>query len=356
VVNFMATHALGIVSVALLPNQVSRLGLSLQSTESSNERERYTVSIEARDEVSTGISAADRAHTIRVAADYHSRVEQLVTPGHIFPAVAEVEGLLRRRGWAEASIDLARIAGMRPVAAFCHVLDADGEIPSPETLEVFAEQHGLPRVSIDELRDHRMGTESFVSLLTQATLPTAHGDFLCRVFRDERDGVQHMALSLGEIRTPEPVLVRVHSECLTGDVLGSLRCDCGNQLNTALEQIAAEGRGVVVYLRQEGRGIGLVNKSRAYALQDEGRDTVEANLDLGLPVDARDYGVAAQMLMNIGVRRTRLLTNNPVKVESMTRYGLDVVARENLEVEPCEHNARYLRAKREKLGHLLEKV
>ncbi|MCB9733192.1 MAG: GTP cyclohydrolase II [Deltaproteobacteria bacterium] len=356
VVNFMAAHGRGLVSLALMPDRLERLGLAPVSPDRGLARERYTASIEAKRGVSTGISALDRARTIHVAANPQSRPEDIVTPGHVFPAAAEPDGLIVRAGWAEAAVDLARLAGMQPAGAFCAVLDDAGEVTTGAALADFARTHGLVTVTIGELIDHRMASESFVTQQNQALLPTAHGDFIVRVFENGLTGRQHLALSCGEIRTGEPVLVRLHSECLTGDVFGSRRCDCGAQLDRALAAIHAEGRGVVLYLRQEGRGIGLANKVRAYSLQDAGRDTVEANVELGLPIDQRDYGVAAQMLHALGVARVRLMTNNPEKIDGLVAAGVEVVSREPLEVAPGAANRAYLETKKHKLGHLLDEV
>jgi 3,4-dihydroxy 2-butanone 4-phosphate synthase/GTP cyclohydrolase II len=356
VVSFMANHARGIVGLALLPHRVDRLGLSLQGPEAEDGRENYTVSIEARSGVTTGISAADRARTIQVATSELSGPEDLVTPGHIFPIRSDVRGLVSRRGWAEAGIDLARIAGAQPAASVCHVLGADGEPLTGDEARAFAHTHGLAVVTVDDIVAHRMLHESFVALLTQATVTTAYGDFIARVFKDELTGDQHMALTLGEIRTKDSVLTRLHSECLTGDVFGSQRCDCGGQLNEAMRRIAKNGRGILLYLRQEGRGIGLANKILAYGLQDRGKDTVEANLALGLPVDLRDFGLGAQMLLALGVRNVTLLTNNPRKIEDLQRFGIAVTDREVLEIDPGQGTVNYLRTKKDKMGHLLTKV
>jgi 3,4-dihydroxy 2-butanone 4-phosphate synthase/GTP cyclohydrolase II len=356
-INFMATHARGLISLALTADRAERLGVDPQGELSSDlSRENYTVSLEAKRGVSTGISASDRARTIQVAIDARTRPEDIVTPGHIFPAIGRVGGVLTRPGWTEASLDLARTAGMHPAATFCHVLDEAGELASTEALADMAETHGLTVLSVQELIAHRRATESFVTQLTQTTLPTAFGEFLVRVFLDRLDGTQHAALTLGEVRSNEPALVRIHSECLTGDVLGSRRCDCGRQLAEALRRIQADGRGAVVYLRQEGRGIGLANKLRAYALQDDGRDTVEANLELGLPADLRDFSVGAQILLALGIHQVKLMTNNPRKVDSLVSQGVEVVERIALEAEPTDDNRRYLSTKKAKLGHLLDKV
>lgn len=357
VVNFMATHARGLICVALPPERLERLGLVATGSASDLGRERFAASVEARVGVSTGISAADRARTIQVLADPASRADDLVSPGHVFPAVAEPAGVVVRPGWAEVAVDLARIAGGPTNAAtFCQVLDDDGEVMGADALGAFAEAHALPQITIAELVAHRLASESFVAQLSQSTLPTAAGELLVRAFEDRLTGQQHLALSVGDLRGPEPLLVRIHSECLTGDVFGSRRCDCGLQLQAALVQVQAEGRGVVLYLRQEGRGIGLANKVRAYSLQDHGRDTVEANLDLGLPIDQRDYGVAAQMLLALGVRRVRLMTNNPDKIAGLIAHGVEVTERLPLEFPPSGDNQLYLATKKRKLGHRLDQV
>ena len=270
-----------------------------------------------------------------------------------FAVLADPGGVVFRSGLAEAAVDLVRAAGLEPIATFCQVLGDDGELLRGDALDAFAAHHSLPEVKVAELFTHRMASETFVRQLSQATLPTRHGSFLTRAFENRLDHRQHLVLSLGETRTSEPVLVRLHSECLTGDVFHSLRCDCGPQLDQALARVAEAGRGVVLYLRQEGRGIGLLDKIRAYALQDEGRDTVQANLELGLPVDNRDYGLAAQILHTLGVRRVRLLTNNPDKIQTLAQFGVEVVAREPLLVPPSDDNRDYLLTKKTKLGHLL---
>lgn len=356
-VNFMASEARGLVAVAIEAARAEALGLPLQAAASFELGcENYTVSVEAREGVSTGISAADRAATLAAIADPATTPAMLVTPGHIFPSAALEGGVLARPGWAEACVDFARAAGTVTALAFCEVLDGGGELCVDAELAAFASKHGLPTLDIAALVAHRMSTEIFVEALSTAPIRTRWGTFDCHVFIDRLEQKQHLALSLGDISTAAPVLVRVHSECLTGDVLGSLRCDCGLQLSAAMQRIVAEGRGVMLYLRQEGRGIGLVNKVNAYALQDAGRDTVEANLELGFDADARDFRVGAQMLLALGAKEVRLMTNNPRKVSDLTRFGVTVVAREPIELEPGVHNTSYLRAKKEKLGHLLTKV
>jgi len=366
VVNFLASHARGLTTIALPRDRAERLGLYLQAHDPRLRQaaappppegaEQFTVTVEARAGVSTGISAADRATTIQVLARPDARPEDLSTPGHVHPIVADPGGLVFRRGWAEAAVDVLRVAGLDPVAALALVLDDAGEVMQGAALLAFAAAHGMPAVAVAELIAHRMATETFVNQLSQSTLPTRHGPFLVRAFENRLDRRQHMVMSIGELRQAEPLLVRIHSECLTGDVFGSLRCDCGPQLDLAQRTIAGEGRGAILYLRQEGRGIGLVDKIRAYALQDAGRDTVEANVDLGLPVDTRDFGLAAQILHSLGVRRVRLLTNNPSKIEALAAYGVEVAQRVPLEVAPTATNAAYLRTKKDKLGHLLEQV
>ncbi|PIE16292.1 MAG: GTP cyclohydrolase II [Proteobacteria bacterium] len=288
--------------------------------------------------------------------DSRCHAEDLVSPGHVFPACAEPDGVLLRPGWAEVGVDLARIAGVQPAATFCRVLDDSGEVAHADTLIARAESLALPHLTLADLVAHRMATESFVTQLSQSALRVGAGEFVTRAFEDRLTKRQHLALSLGDVRSPEPILVRLHSECLTGDVFGSRRCDCGQQLNEALARVQSEGRGLVLYLRQEGRGIGLVNKVRAYQLQDQGRDTVEANEDLGLPVDPRDYGVAAQMLLALGARRVRLMTNNPKKIEGLEIHGVEVISREPIEIPPSEDNHHYLATKKAKMGHLLDTV
>jgi 3,4-dihydroxy 2-butanone 4-phosphate synthase/GTP cyclohydrolase II len=357
VVNFMATHARGLVALALPSERLERMGLELQAPFSNDlERENYTVSVEAREGVSTGISALDRARTIQTLSEPRTEDDDLVTPGHVFPAAAAADGILVRRGWAEAAVDLARAAGLNPAMVFCHVLDEDGEVATGDQLSVLAQTHGLVPISMADIITHRLTHETFATQQTQASLPTAQGEFLCRVFVNRLDEKEHVALTVGEVRSTEPVLVRLHSECLTGDVFHSRRCDCGAQLRAAMEAVQEEGRGVILYLQQEGRGIGIVNKVNAYGLQDEGRDTVEANLELGFGADLRDFGIGAQMLMALGVQRVRLMTNNPRKVAEFEAYGIEVVERVRLEFEPLPENEAYLRAKKEKLGHLLENV
>lgn len=364
-VNFLAGEARGLTAVAMPPERAERLTLALQAADPRvrasfspppPDAERWLVTVEARHGVSTGISAADRAATIQALARPDARADDLSTPGHVHPTMCDAGGLVFRRGWSEAAVDLVRAAGLEPVATFSQILGGDGELLTGAALVSFGETHGLPLVRVGDLLNHRMATETFVRQLSQATLPTRHGDFLVRAFENRLDRRQHMVLTLGETRSAEPILVRMHSECLTGDVFHSQRCDCGPQLDKAMASVAAAGRGVILYLRQEGRGIGLLGKVRAYALQDEGRDTVEANLELGLPIDGRDYGLAAQILHTLGVQRVRLLTNNPDKVKTLEDMGIIVAERVPLLIAATDANRSYLRTKREKLGHFLDEV
>jgi 3,4-dihydroxy 2-butanone 4-phosphate synthase / GTP cyclohydrolase II len=306
--------------------------------------------------VTTGISTADRAATIRATADPATRPADLLRPGHVFPLRARKGGVLKRAGQTEASVDLARLAGMEPAAAICEILNDDGTMARVGDLVEFARKHDLPILTVADLIRFRLHHESIVERVASPGLPTVFGDFVAHAYRAETTGEEHLALVAGEIRGDEPILVRVHSQCLTGDVFGSARCDCGAQLELALEKIAADGRGVLLYLLQEGRGIGLMNKLRAYELQDKGHDTVEANERLGFRADQRDYGVGAQILRDLGVRKMRLMTNNPGKYVALAGYGLEIVERVPLEVPPTETTRDYLRAKREKLGHLLGMV
>ncbi len=357
IVNVMVTFARGLLAVAITPERAERLALGMQGARPEDlYREHYTVSVEAKEGISTGISAADRARTIRVIADRHARPEELVCPGHIFPSVAHPDGVLKHPGWSEAALDLAQMAGLRQVMAFCHVLNAEGEHADEAHVRKMSADYDVPVVSLGQLIAHRRATEPVMIQVAQRSLETRHGSFLCRVFQNRLDGKQHLALSVGDVRTSDPLLVRLHSECLTGDVLSSMRCDCGSQLALAMKRIQDEGRGVLLYLRQEGRGIGLGAKIAAYALQDQGRDTVEANLELGFEADQRDFTIGAQMLAAIGVRKIRLMTNNVKKVEGISNYGVVVASREPIEIEPNEKNRAYLATKKAKLGHLLDKV
>ena len=352
---FMIRWTSGFVCVAVEGATLDRLHIPLM-TPHNRERMRtaYTVSVDARDGITTGISAADRAHTIRVLADSATEPHDLVQPGHVMPLRYREGGVLARPGHTEASVDLARLAGLTPAGVLCEIVNEDGSMMRGSALREFADDHGLAMISIADLIRYRRRYESQIERIAQTRMPTVHGTFDAHAYRDTVTGGEHVALVVGDVRDGEPVLVRVHSECLTGDTFGSLRCDCGPQLRAAMTAIAANGRGVVLYLRgHEGRGIGLAHKLRAYELQDAGRDTVDANLELGLPADARDYGTGAQILADLGVRSLRLMTNNPTKLAGLEGYGLRVVDRVPMPVRPHPENIRYLRTKRDRMGHAL---
>jgi 3,4-dihydroxy 2-butanone 4-phosphate synthase / GTP cyclohydrolase II len=353
-INFMSTHGRGLICLALTDERADELDLKPMTKENRTPfGTAFTVSIEARDGVSTGISAADRSHTIQVAINPATKPDDLVRPGHMFPLRARPHGVLERTGQTEASVDLARLAGLQPAGVICEVMNPDGTMARVPDLVPFCEQHGMKMITVADIVAFRHRTERLVERVASAWMPTRHGEWVAHGYRSKIDGQQHVALVMGEVRDRHGVLVRVHSECMTGDVFHSMRCDCGDQLERAQSQIAAAGQGVLLYLSQEGRGIGLLNKLRAYELQEQGLDTVDANLALGLPVDSRDYGVGYQILSDLGVRSMRVLTNNPKKLLGLEGYGLEIVEQVPIEAEPNPANEAYLRTKVERMGHTI---
>ena len=356
-INFMAKYGRGLICLTLSPDHIERLRLPMMVTENKSPYGTgFTISIEARTGVSTGISAADRARTIRVAVDPESTSQDLISPGHIFPLRARKGGVLVRTGQTEGSVDLARLAGLTTTGVICEIMNEDGTMSRMSDLEIFAEKHDLKIATIADLVAYRLRRDMLVHRAAEARVPTEHaGEFKAVVYTNDVDSHEHLAFVKGEIDPEKRILVRVHSECLTGDVFGSARCDCGIQLNAAMRMIDQEGCGIVLYMRQEGRGIGLVNKLKAYNLQDEeGMDTVEANLKLGFKADLRDYGIGAQILRDLGVRKMGLLTNNPKKIVGLEGYGLQVVDRFPIDVGASEQNRDYLQCKRDRMGHLIE--
>src|SRR5436189_6298952 len=353
-INFMAKEGRGLICLALEPERCDELGLDLMAAKNESPfQTAFTVSVEAREGVTTGISAHDRARTIQVAIDPRSTPKDLVQPGHIFPLKAKSGGVLERAGQTEAAVDLARLAGVTPAGVICEIMNDDGTMARVPDLEEFCAKHDMKMVTVADLIEYRRRQDKLVQREVEVKLPTAYGDFRAVAYRSLVDNKHHIALVKGEIDGQPDVLVRVHSECLTGDVFHSMRCDCGEQLESALSMIQGEGQGVLLYLAQEGRGIGLLNKLRAYKLQEEGYDTVDANLKLGLPADLRDYGIGAQILVDLGLSRIRIMTNNPKKIHSLEGYGLSVSDQLPIQAVPNPHNEEYLRTKRERLGHTL---
>ena len=356
-INFMAKYGRGLICLSLTVDKIDELQLPMMSSKNTSQfGTAFTVSIEAKKGVSTGISAGDRATTILTAVREDCKAEDLARPGHIFPLRAQNGGVLKRAGQTEGSVDLARIAGLAPAGVICEIMNEDGTMSRVPELALFAKEHGMKMVTIKSLIEYRMRRESFVKRAAVTKLPTEYGDFIAIAYENEVDDYNHLALVKGDIKPGDDVLVRVHSECLTGDVLHSLRCDCGDQLHKAMQIIDKEGKGVILYMRQEGRGIGLVNKLRAYELQDKGMDTVEANLELGFKADLRDYGIGAQILVELGVKKMRLMTNNPRKIVGLEGYGLKVTGRVPLEIPAQSNNLKYLKTKKQKMGHILENV
>jgi len=353
-VNFMAQHGRGLICVPMLEERLDELEIfSMVQNNTSHLGTQFTVSVDAVKNTTTGISAFDRAQTIKTLVDPDTKPKDLARPGHIFPLKAENGGVLSRAGHTEAVVDLARLTGLYPAGVLCEIMDEDGSMARVPKLKKIAHKHNLKIITIRDLIEYRNRTEKLVARKATAKFPTKFGEFKLHLYKSEVDEHHHLAIVKGEVNTDDPVIVRVHSQCLTGDILGSLRCDCQDQLHHALEMIEKEERGVVLYMRQEGRGIGLANKILAYELQDNGRDTVEANEELGFQADLRDYGIGAQIIADLGVKQIRLLTNNPKKVVGLKGYGLKIVERIPVEICPNEANARYLETKRDKLGHLI---
>ena len=355
-INFMATHGRGLICLPMAEEIIDRLEIPQMVTHNASRMgTAFTASIEAKDGISTGISAADRAHTCRVAVDEATGPEDLVMPGHVFPLRARPGGVLQRAGQTEAAVDLARLAGFKPAGVICEIMKDDGTMARVPDLEKFSAEHGVKMVTVAQIIEYRRTYETLVKCAVETRMPTPFGEFRLRAYENDIDDLTHLALLMGEPEGKDDVLVRMHSACLTGDALHSMRCDCGEQLEAAMQRVASEGEGVIVYMQQEGRGIGLLNKMKAYHLQDEGLDTVEANQKLGLPPDLRDYGIGAQILKDLDLRRVRLLTNNLTKVVGLQGFGLEISERVALEIEPNGHNERYLKTKREKLNHVFEK-
>jgi 3,4-dihydroxy 2-butanone 4-phosphate synthase/GTP cyclohydrolase II len=354
-INFMALHARGLICVPMTQERLQKLGIERAPSRNRGDKfsTAFTHSVDAANAITTGISAADRAETVRVLIDDHATPADIVSPGHLFPLQAREGGVLVRAGHTEAAVDLARLAGFKPSGVICEIMKQDGTMARLPELRAFAKEHQLKMLSIADLIAYRRYRERLIELLEEVELPTAYGQFKLRLYRSSPDGLDHLALIKGNLAAEEAPLVRVHSECLTGDVFGSARCDCGSQLHAAMSMIEEEGCGVVLYMRQEGRGIGLANKLHAYKLQEKGLDTVEANIQLGFAPDLRDYGVGAQMLTDLGLKRIRLMTNNPKKLIGLQGYGLEIVERVPIMFEPGMHNKHYLATKKAKMGHMI---
>ncbi len=356
-VNFMSTHGKGLICVSITPEIAERLDLQLMvNNNSALHSTRFTVSVDYAHDTTTGISAFDRSKTIKAIADENTKPEDLLRPGHIFPLISVKEGVLRRAGHTEATVDLMRLAGLKPTGVLCEIINEDGTMARLAELVEFAKKFNLKIITIKDLIAYKLKTDSMVECVATAKMPTDYGDFKLHVFINTVDGKEHVALIKGEIKKDDPILVRVHSECLTGDVFGSMRCDCGDQLHNAMKMIEKEGKGVILYMRQEGRGIGLINKVKAYALQETGMDTVEANLALGFEPDPRDYGIGAQILYKLGIRKMKLITNNPTKRVGMISYGLEVDSLVPIEIPANPVNLEYLNTKKFKMGHLLHNL
>jgi 3,4-dihydroxy 2-butanone 4-phosphate synthase/GTP cyclohydrolase II len=354
-INFMARYGRGLICMPVTGERLEALRIPMMvSNNTSKFGTPFAVAVEAREGTTTGISAADRARTVQVMVDPKTRPEDILMPGHLFPLRARDGGVLVRAGQTEATVDLARLAGLQPAGVLCEIMNEDGTMARMPQLEEFAKKHDLKIISVADLIAYRYRHERLVQRVAEAKLPTPFGDFKVIAYKSSTDPDEHLAMVMGDVATDNPVLVRVHSQCLTGDVFHSLRCDCGEQIELAMKRIAAEGRGVVLYMRQEGRGIGIHNKIKAYALQDEGLDTVEANISLGFKPDQRDYGVGAQILADLGVRNMRLMTNNPKKMSGLESFGLNIIEQLPITTQPNPHNRRYLQTKQNKMGHLLK--